>query len=302
MRPSLRNEDFSIEKNVIKEEIAMYQDLPSFDVMDKCRNLHFEGHPCGNSVLGKVESIENLTARQMRDYFGSRYAPNNMALVFAGNYDWEQSCSVAEGPCAKWQNKAAVRDLRDCAGSRKKNRLEKPNLSREHICLMSPAVSAQDERRFAAYILAAIIGDSVGSRFFWELVDKALAESATMEFDAMDGTGAFFSYISCSPENADKVLDIVNGIFETLFEKGVTEEEIKAAKNKILSAMVIKNEIPMGRLINVGFNWMYLQQYRTIEDDIKAVKGVSAEDIHSLIKPFNPAFFTQFSLGPAKSA
>jgi predicted Zn-dependent peptidase len=270
--------------------------------MDKCRNLHFEGHPCGNSVLGKVESIENLTARQMRDYFGSRYAPNNMALVFAGNYDWEQSCSVAEGPCAKWQNKAAVRDLRDCAGSRKKNRLEKPNLSREHICLMSPAVSAQDERRFAAYILAAIIGDSVGSRFFWELVDKALAESATMEFDAMDGTGAFFSYISCSPENADKVLDIVNGIFETLFEKGVTEEEIKAAKNKILSAMVIKNEIPMGRLINVGFNWMYLQQYRTIEDDIKAVKGVSAEDIHSLIKPFNPAFFTQFSLGPAKSA
>jgi predicted Zn-dependent peptidase len=302
MRPSLRNEDFSIEKNVIKEEIAMYQDLPSFDVMDKCRNLHFEGHPCGNSVLGKVESIENLTARQMRDYFESRYAPNNMALVFAGNYDWEQIYSVAEGSCAKWQNRAVARDLRDCAGSRKKNRLEKPNLSREHICLMSPAVSAQDERRFAACILAAIIGDSVGSRFFWELVDKALAESATMELEAMDRTGVFFSYISCSPENANKVLDIVNGIFQTLAEKGVTEEEIKAAKNKILSAMVIKNEIPMGRLVNVGFNWIYLQQYRTIEDDIKAVKDVSAEDIHSLIKEFNPSFFTQFSLGPARSA
>ena len=52
MRPALRDEDFNIEKNVIKEEIAMYKDTPSFDVIDRCRSLHFEQHPCGNSVLG----------------------------------------------------------------------------------------------------------------------------------------------------------------------------------------------------------------------------------------------------------
>ena len=51
MRPALRDEDFNIEKNVIKEEIAMYKDLPSFDVMDRCRNLHFDGHPCSKSAL-----------------------------------------------------------------------------------------------------------------------------------------------------------------------------------------------------------------------------------------------------------
>jgi len=66
MRPSLRDKDFNIEKNVIKEEIAMYKDLPSFDVMDRCRSLHFDGHPCGNSVLGSEKSIDNLTADQMR--------------------------------------------------------------------------------------------------------------------------------------------------------------------------------------------------------------------------------------------
>jgi len=301
MRPALRDEDFNIEKNVIKEEIAMYKDLPSFDVMDRCRTLHFEAHPCGNSVLGREKSIDSLTAEQMRDYFVRRYAPNNMVLACAGDFDWDQICSIVETSCGKWQKQAAGRKLQHCEGSKKKERVEKPNLVREHICLMSPGVSAQDPRRFAASILAVIIGDEVGSRFFWELVDKALAEAAAMQFGAMDGTGAFCSYIRCSSENVSKVLDTVKGIFQTLAENGITEDELRKAKNKILSALVIKNELPMGRLIDLGFNWIYLEQYRTIQDDISAIKAVTLDDVCSLIEQFSPGDFTQLSIGSAPS-
>ena len=299
MRPALRDEDFNIEKNVIKEEIAMYKDTPSFDVMERCRTLHFDNHPCGNSVLGKEESVSNLTADQMRGYFIRRYAPNNMAVAFAGNFDWEQICSVVESRCEKWQRQAASRKLEEAPGSKKKKRVEKSNLAREHICLMSPAVPAQDPRRFAASLLATIIGDDVGSRFFWELVDKALAEAATMQFGAMDGTGVFCSYIRCSSGNVSKVLDTVKSIFESLSRIGVTEDEMKTAKNKILSALVIKNELPMGRLIDLGANWIYLEQYRTIEDDINAINAVTVDDVGALIEQFNPGDFTQLSIGPA---
>ncbi|UCF00166.1 MAG: insulinase family protein [Planctomycetota bacterium] len=298
MRPALKDEDFNIEKNVIKEEIAMYKDLPSFDVMDRCRSLHFDNHPCGNSVLGSEESIDNLTAKQMKDYFLNRYAPNNMALVFSGNFDWEQVCSVAENLCDKWQKQTAARLLEHYQGSKKKQRAEKPNLNCEHICLMSAGVAGQDPRRFAASLLAIIIGDDVGSRFFWELVDKALAESATMQFGAMDGTGTFCSYIRCMSENVGKVLDIVRDIFEKLSKSGIAEDELRKAKNKILSALVIKNELPIGRLVDLGLNWTYLKQYRTVEDDISAIKAVTVDDIHSLIEQFNPGDFTQFSIGP----
>jgi len=300
MRPSLRDDDFNIEKNVIKEEIAMYKDLPTFDVMDKCRSLHFDGHPCGNSVLGTEESIDNLTAEQMRGYFANRYAPNNLVLACAGNFNWEQICSTAENGCGKWQKQTVERKLEHSRGSRKEKRDEKANLAREHICLMSTGVPAQDKRRFAASLLGVIVGDDVGSRYFWELVDKALAESATMQFGAMDGTGAFYSYFRCSSENMPKVLDTVRNIFQNLSKNGVTEDETRTAKNKILSALVIKNELPMGRLIDLGVNWTYLKEYRTVEDDIKAIKAVTTDDIHSLIEQLNPGDFTQFSLGPAK--
>ncbi|MGB2807701.1 MAG: pitrilysin family protein [Sedimentisphaerales bacterium] len=302
MRPALRDEDFDIEKNVIKEEIAMYQDLPSFDVMDRCRNLYFDGHPCGNSVLGSNESIDGLTAKQMRDYFLRRYAPNNMVLACAGNFDWEQICSVVEAGSGKWQKQNVGRELEDFPGSKKNERIEKANLAREHICLMSPCVSAQDPRRFAASLLGTIIGDDVGSRFFWELVDKALAEAAVMQFGAMDGTGVFHSYIRCSSENSMKVLDTIKGIFASLSENGISEEELQKAKNKTLSALVIKNELPMGRLLDLGFNWTYLEEYRTIEDDINSIKAATVGDVHSLIEQFDLGKFTQLSIGPAQNS
>ncbi|MHC4618140.1 MAG: M16 family metallopeptidase [Planctomycetota bacterium] len=301
MRPALRDEDFRLEKNVIKEEIAMYEDLPSFDVMDKCRKLHFRGHPCGNSVLGTKASIDKLTAEQMRGYFGRRYAPNNMVAACAGDVDWEQICSVIETSCAKWEQGDAGRQLGHHEGSKKKERIEKANLVCEHVCLMSPGVAAQDSRRFAASLLAVIVGDDVGSRFFWELVDKALAEAATMQFGAMDGTGAFYSYVRCSTDNVCRVLDIIKGIFEDLAERGASDDELRKAKNKILSALVIKNELPMGRLIDLGFNWTYLKEYRTVADDIKAIKGVTVEEVNSLIKQLKPGDVTQLSIGPAKS-
>jgi predicted Zn-dependent peptidase len=299
MRPAIRNEDFRLEKNVIKEEIAMHKDMPSYDCMERCRTLHFGGHPCGNSVLGSEQSIDGLTVKQMQDYFTNRYSPNNMVLACTGNLDWQQICSIAENRCGGWQKQPAERKLQDCKGSRKKDRVEKSNLAREHICLMSPAVAAQDQRRFAASVLATVIGDDVGSRFFWELVDKALAETASMQFEAMDGTGAFYSYINCSTENVAKVLDTIRNIFDSLSKNGITEDELRKAKNKILSALVIKNELPMGRLVDLGFNWTYLQQYRTIADDINAIKAVTVDDIHTLIEQFNPADFTQLSIGPA---
>ncbi|UCG59880.1 MAG: insulinase family protein [Phycisphaerales bacterium] len=299
MRPALRDDDFNIEKDVIKEEIAMYKDLPSFDVMDRCRSLHFDSHPCGNSVLGSEESIDGLTAEQMRSYFAGRYAPNNMVLACAGSFDWDELCSIAEEPCGKWQTETVERELQDYGGSKKKERIEKQNLSCEHICLMNAGVSAQDPKRFAASLLAAVVGDDVGSRFYWELVDKALAEGATMQFGPMDGTGTFYSYIRCSSENVPRVLDIVGNIFGDLAENGVTEDELEKSKNKILSALVIKNELPMGRLVDLGFNWTYLHNYRSIAEDVSAIKAVTVKDVSSLIEESRLSDFTQFSIGPA---
>jgi predicted Zn-dependent peptidase len=302
MRPALREDDFTIEKNVIKEEIAMYQDTPTFDVIDRCRRLHFGAHPCGYSVLGTDESIDGLTADQMREYFSRRYAPNNIIVACAGHFEWDGFCAAVEPACGRWPTQEVGRPLTHFAGTKQKARAEKANLKREHLCLMHTGVSAQDPRRFAASLLGMIVGDDYGSRYYWEIVDKALAEEATMHFGPMDGTGLFYSYLRCGTPNAAKVLGIVAGIFRELSRSGVNEDELAKAKNKVLSALVLKNELPMGRLVDLGFNWMYLGEYRPVEQDVAAVKAVTVDDVNRLIREMDLNSYTQYSLGPTGSA
>lgn len=302
MRPALRDDDFNIEKNVIKEEIAMYQDTPTFDVIDRCRSLHFGAHSCGQSVLGTVEGIDALTADQMREYFGRRYAPNNMVVACAGSFDWDRFCEAVEAVAGRWPAQSVGRTLTDFTGTKQKARVEKVHVKREHICLMHTGVSAQDPRRFAASLLGMVVGDDYGSRFYWDLVDKALAEEASTQFNPMDGTGMFYSYLRCATANSGKVMGIVEGIFRDLAAHGIQEDELVKAQNKVLSALVLKNEIPMGRLVDLGFNWMYLGEYRSIEQDVEAIKGVTVQDVNRLIREIDLNSFTEYSLGPAASA
>ena len=300
MRPAIRDDDFNMEKNVILEEIARHKDSPEFEVMDECKKLHFGSHPCGKSVLGSIDSIKALTSKQMRDYFSNRYAPNNITAVIAGNFDFEKICDFLEAGCADWRPKQIDRKTDYFAGTAKKEHQKKKNLTCRHICLISPTVSYQDKRSYAAMLLAKIIGDSTGSRFFWQLVDTAIAETAAMSCEPMDGVGAYYSYIRTLEENSSKVMQIVEDIFKSLQKEKVSAGELQKAKNKVLSGITIDNETPIGRLKKLGLNWVYMGQYRSIEDEIQRIKKVGLDDLTALLQNFPFMPFTQFSLGPEK--
>lgn len=298
MRPSLLDDDFNMEKNVIKEEIAMYKDYPHFDVIDQCRTLHFGNHPCGNSVLGTNETIDAMTAKQMREYFESRYAPNNIIVACCGNVNFAQITTLLREQCSNWVSSDANRTLSFSSGTGEHKFEKKEVLKQQHICLMSPGVGAQDSRRFVGSLLSAIIGDSTGSRYFWALIDTAIAETAVMHFEAMDGVGVFYSYFRTAPENADKTMDITRDILTRIEKEGVTEDELEKARRKVLSSLALKCETPMGRLVNLGFNWTYSKEYRSVADDVEAIRGITVDQVNEMIREFKPAVFSSFTQGP----
>jgi predicted Zn-dependent peptidase len=118
----------------------------------------------------------------------------------------------------------------------------------------------------------------------------------------MDGVGMYYSYIRTPEENSSKVLQIVEDIFKSLQKEKISADELLKAKNKILSAITIKNEIPMGRLIELGYNWVYLKEYRPIEDEIQMIKKITLDDLTALMQEFPLMPFTQFSLGPTSAS
>ncbi len=90
MRPSLDETEFETEKQVILEEIMMYEDQPPFGADEKSRELFFAGHPLAHSVLGSRESIAGLNVEAMRSYHAARYVPENLLIVGCGRIDFER--------------------------------------------------------------------------------------------------------------------------------------------------------------------------------------------------------------------
>lgn len=301
MRPALREEDFTVEKGVICEEIAMYKDLPHFDVIDRGRRLHYGDHRCGNSVLGTEETIRALESRQMRDYFERRYSPDNMVLACAGQVDWEALLAQAQRLCGHWQPKQPARELSDFRGTGEKSAVPNTKVQRQHLCLVSGAPSAQHERRYAAGVLSHIIGDVSGSRYYWDLVDPALADSADMEFDAADGTGAYYTYISCDPDKTEQVLRIVRDCFADIRRNGVNEDELTSSKNKMASSLTLHGELPMGRLVPLGFNWLYKQAYMSVEEELGRIMAIEGRDIQALLAEYPMEPLSIIALGPQET-
>ena len=301
LRPSLRGEDFDLEKNVILDEIARYEDLPTFRCYEKTMAAHFAGHPLGNSVLGTPASIQALGRDQMQAYFDRRYSPTNVTVVGVGALDFEAMVAKVAAMCGHWTPQDAPRDTSPPPARAGVNIVTDAKVNREHIALMSPAPTCQDDARYAAHLAAAVVGDSAGSRLYYALVEPALVDEAHMSYDPLDQAGAFLTFVSTEPDRAAEVLDILNDVFTRFADEGPTEAELLAAKNKIATSVTMKGELPMGRLTSVGFEWVYRGEHVPLADDIAAMFAVTTDDIRRMVADHDMTAATVLALGPLEA-
>lgn len=298
MRPALRNEDFDMEKNVILEEIAMYEDRPQFAVFDLLREQYFGGHPLGASVLGSTQSITDLTRDQMQEYFTRRYAANNLTLALTGQYDWEDVKAQVEQLCGSWNVADTPRAMPEFTPTAKTFVKRNDKFNRAHIALMAPGYSSQDERRYAAAVAADIVGAGDASRLYWALVHPGIAEAAQVGHESNDGAGTFYGYLLASPEKANEALGIFRSEVEKACREGLSVEEIERAKRRIASAMVLGAETPMGRLRPVGMDWMVRREQKSPQESLEKLLAVTPHEVNEVLfaKPFEVA--TTVATGP----
>jgi predicted Zn-dependent peptidase len=300
MRPSLRPDDFDMEKKVIIEEISLYLDRPSHVLFEAIMAEHFEKHPMANSVLGTKESIADLARDQMKRYFDSRYGPGNMVLAVAGNIDFDAFVRQAETYCGRWQTLKVDRAYPAPVLRSKRHHIHDPKLKRHYIAGLCPGPSAQDDSRYAAMVLADVLGDHEGSRLFWALVEPGLADEADFSFYPHDRTGSFMVYASCDPERASQVEGILLGELSKVLKEGLTEEEVQRSKNKIESATVLQGESTLGRMRGLASRWTYNREYRSLEEDLAKLESITRANLLQVAAASSFAPMTLTTLGPGQ--
>ena len=298
LRPSLREDDFNTEKQVVLEEILMNEDQPPFGADDKCRALHYGSHPLGRSVLGTEASITALPVEAMRDYFQRRYSPGNIVLAGAGRIDFDQFVAAARLSCGGWQPIAAGR-LRPTPEPHEAFQvIRKESATQQYAVQLTGGPNAEDTDRYPAKLLATVLGDDTGSRLYWELIDSGLAEQVSLYHHEYEGAGLFLTYMSCDPDEAAENLQRIADVYRQAQECGITSDELAQAKSKVASRVVLSGERPRGRLFALGGDWVQRRQYRSIRDDLEAVSAITLQQALSVLQRYPLTRSTTVTIGP----
>jgi len=285
MRPALRQSDFDTEKGVILEEIAMYKDNPFWVLFEACVEKHYAPHGLSHRVLGTTESITALQRDQMQAYFDNRYAADNTILALAGRLDFPRVVDQAAEQCGAWKPSGTDRTRRPPgpAGGPLEIRDEKVN--RAYMLAMCEAPSMEDDRKYAASLLAQVLGASDNSRLHWALIETGIAEEAQAAFDPHDGVGDYFVFAGGDPQRADAIWEGVEKELAGLIDS-VSEDDLVRLRNKAATAATLGGERPADRMQRLGRTWTYLGRHIPLEEELDRINRVTLKDLRATYEAF----------------
>jgi predicted Zn-dependent peptidase len=287
MYPRLAESDFETEKEVIVNEIARSEDQPYNLAYRRMIQTYFGSHPLGHDVLGTRESIRNMHVEQMRDYWQRRYAANNLILSIAGNFAWDHIVRLAEDYCSNWRTGDAGRNVEHYEPAQPINQVTvDEKLKQQIIIIAMPSIGLQDPDYYAAMLGGSIFGDSDGSRLYWNIYQKGLAESASAGIWALEGTGMMIMDANTTPEQAPRVLKLLRAELDSLLDDGVYEDELRRAKDKWISSMVLSSESTFSRMRALASDWVTEGRLISIDEEVERVEKVTTGDVMRALRRF----------------
>jgi predicted Zn-dependent peptidase len=287
MYPRLDEEDFTTEKEVIVNEIARSEDQPYNITYRRLMQTYFGQHPLGHDVLGSRESIRGMRIEQMRDYWQRRYAANNLILSVAGNFDWDHVVELAESHCSNWRVGDSGRDATHYEPPQPINNIiVDKNLKQQIMIIAMPAVDIKDPDYYAAVLGGSILGDNDGSRLYWNIFQRGLAESASAGIWAMEGTGILLLEANSTPDEAPRVLKLLRAELDNLLDQGIYEDELRRAKDKWISGIVLSSESTFSRMRALAGDWVTEGRLVSVEEEIERVEKISVADVMRALHRF----------------
>ncbi len=301
MRPALRDEDFETERNVILEEIAMYDDSPPYGALERCMEEFFGSHPLATRVLGTPHTVGMLDANAMREYHFQRYAPDNLCLAAAGNVDFDALLKQTEKLTKNWKPGNFQRSRQEPSHRNSYLELQHAPAVQQYTFQLASGISRTDPRRYAFRLMATVLGDDSGSRLFWSLVDPGLAESAGMFAQEYDDCGLIGLYLTCAPEETQENWDILQEIVQE-DQTPITELELEIARNKLTSSMILAAERPGNRLFTIGNSMTLRGVYETLEQSLEKYRVVDLVSVQAAWAEFQQQPSARVTVGPELSA
>ena len=300
LRPSLPEDEVDSEREVVLEEIAMYEDEPQDRVHDVLAAAVHGEHPLGRRVLGDAQVIGSIPIAEISSYHRAHYTAPNVVVAAAGHLEHEGIVELARRaltPPAGERNGVPGEGAGDPAP---RFAFQAKETEQYHICFGGPGISRSDERRFALGILDAIFGGSTSSRLFREVREKrGLAYAVGSYSEQYVDHGMVAMYVGTREDNVREACEIIGRELGSLRDQGVTAEELERAKEHVKGRTVLGLEATGARMSRLARAILFGVPLLSLDELLERIEQVSAEDVAQLATQlYDPERLSAACIGP----
>ncbi|NLW57111.1 MAG: insulinase family protein [Firmicutes bacterium] len=296
-------EELEKEKNVVLEEVKMYEDSPDELVFELFTQALLQDHPLGHSILGTPESIKQLNRDALLQYKERYYTPHNSCLAIAGNFDFDGIIKESNHFWHKLTGEFHPQPEQTFK-IQGQDHIRFKDTEQVHLCLGTPGFSRQDSNRYALVVLNSILGGSSSSRLFQTLrEERGLVYVTGSYYSAFRDLGLFSIYAGTSLRHYEEVLTLIRKELFSLQENLVSEEELNRVKEQIKGNMWLGLENTSNRMGRLAKGELFYGRYISPEEELAQIEQVTREDLQRVAQMlFTPAQLTLAAIGPFPQA
>jgi len=304
-RPTLRDSDLSLERQVVLEEISTVEDTPDDEVFDLAYETLWPSHPYGFQILGTKDTVSALSADDLKHLHGRAYFPGDCVIAGAGNLTHE--ALLEEVGRQGWFNGDAEASSPHPPplppvppAVRGVTRSVEKDTAQTHIVFGTDTIPYADRRKYAMLVVSNVFGGGMSSRLFQRIREELGLAYAIYSFTSFyRGVGMAGVYVGSQPARAEKAAEAIRAEFARMAGEGLRGAALEDAKQQTLGQLMLSLESPTSRMYRLASTAVYSEPYRSLDEVLRTVEALTADEVSALAAEFfAPERQTVVSLGP----
>ncbi len=297
--------ELETEREVVLEEIAMYEDDPQEKVFDVLGEAVFGAHPLGRAVIGTAGVVGAVTREQLSAFHAARYRGEDVVIAAAGSVEHDALVELAQA--LDVSEVGGVEDRPPALGVpdfARRVRFSEKDTEQYHLCLGGGGLARDDERRFALRVLEGVLGATSSSRLFQEVRERrGLAYSVFCFSNLYAHTGEVGLYVGTRPDNLGEALAVIAAELERCVQGPATEEELTRSRENLKGRVVLSLESTSARMSQLGASLMHGMPILSVDEVIERIDAVQLADVEALARElFAPERLSVACVGPDEDA
>jgi predicted Zn-dependent peptidase len=282
-RPAFDGSELEYEREIVLEEIAMYEDDPQDKVFDVLGEAVFGAHPLGRAIIGRADVVGTADSDALRVFHAARYVPTNVVLAAAGSVDHDALVELVEraGIERAGGRAPALPPAPDAQPARR--RFFAKETEQYHVCLGAPGLARDDERRFALRVLDNILGGTSSSRLFQEVREKRGLAYSVYSFQSLyAGSGQIGLYLGTRPDNVGRAMRVVADELERFRAEPATDGELERSKENVKGRVLLALESTTARMNRLGSSVLAGIPLLSVDEVEARIDAVTLDDLGAL--------------------